>query len=620
MTGGSRALSFLAELRRRNVIRMVGLYLVGAWLVTQVAATLLGVFEAPTWVMKALVGVLAIGLLPTTLFAWVFELTPEGLKRDSEVPAEQSIAPQTARKMERMILVLFAAALAFFAFDRFVLAPKREAASVAAAVQDARDDAAITDKSIAVLPFLDMSQGRDQEWFGDGLAEEIVNALAKAPDLQVSARTSSFRYKGSKLSVPEIARELGVAHVLEGSIRSTPQRIRVTAQLIRAADGFHLWSQTYDRDPADVIEIQEDLARSIATAMQTSMDPKALADMAAVGTRSVEAYQAYIRGLALDQMTGSGRDGVNQAYQQFEKARMLDPGFAAAHDAAARFWQEQKNLTSTREVGTGLTFEQISKNYRERIDQAIELAATPAERTKAAASAAMFADEWRKSIRLYREYLASHPGDIAAIQDLLSLYTRVGDQAAFDALSKSLWPLARKRADVAEWYIRTGFPDAGRYADMALELMETWPDLYYLHYQSHRELLWAGRVQEAAEVLAGMQRIAPDDDNGTLQLAIARQACAEGRRAEVERMLQDTDPDSIQYWHLLELLGERRAASAFLERLERNGSSLVGFLHYPQFDPRPYPSLMRLLEREQVVRPPPPPLPFECPPATTVEG
>jgi hypothetical protein len=187
-------------------------------------------------------------------------------------------------------------------------------------------------------------------------------------------------------------------------------------------------------------------------------------------------------------------------------------------------------------------------------------------------------------------------------------------------LSKSLWPLARKRPDIAEWYIRTGFPDAGRYADMALELMETWPDLYYLHYQSHRELLWAGRVQEAADVLAGLQRIAPDDDNGTLQLAIARQACAEGRRAEVERMLQDIDPANIQHWHLLELLGEQRAASAFLERLEQNGSSLVGFLHYPQFDPRPYPSLMRILEREQVVRPPPQPLPFVCPPATTGAG
>ena len=613
-------MSFIAELKRRNVIRMAGLYLVGAWLVTQVAATVLPLFGAPAWMARSVVAILGIGFLPALVFAWVFELTPAGLKRDAEVPAEASIAPQTARRMERMILLLFAVALAFFAFDKFVLAPKREAASVATALQGAKVATAITDKSIAVLPFVDMSQGRDQEWFGDGLAEEILNALARTPDLQVSARTSSFRYKGSTLAVPQIARELGVAHVLEGSIRSTPQRIRVTAQLIRAADGFHLWSQTYDRDPADVIAIQEDLARSIATAMETSMDPKALADMAAVGTRSVEAYQAYIRGLALEQAAGYDRDSVNQAYQHFEKARTLDPGFAAAHAAAARFWQEQKALTSVKEVGTGLPFDSVAKNYRERIDQAIRLAATPAARTKAAASAAAFADEWRKAIRLYREYLASHPGDLAAINDLLALYIQVSDRPAFDALKQSLWPLARKRPDVAEWFVRSSFRDAGRDADQGLELMRIWPDLYALHYQSHRELLWAGRVQVAAEVLAGMQRIAPKDNNRTLEVAMARQVCAEGRRAEVERMLQDTDPDSIQYWHLLELLGEQQAASAFLQRLEQKGSSLVGFLHYPQFDPRPYPSLMRLLAREQVDRPPPVPLPFACPPAAKGAG
>ncbi|HWS79224.1 MAG TPA: hypothetical protein VN205_12710 [Thermomonas sp.] len=519
-----------------------------------------------------------------------------------------------------MILLLFAVALAFFAFDKFVLAPKREAASVASALQGVKVEPAITDKSIAVLPFVDMSQARDQEWFGDGLAEEILNALVKTPDLQVSARTSSFRYKGSTLAVPQIARELGVAHVLEGSIRSTPERIRVTAQLIRASDGFHLWSQTYDRDPADVIAIQEDLARSIATAMETSMDPKALADMAAVGTRSVDAYQAYIRGLALEQSAGYDRDKLNQAYQHFEKARMLDPGFAAAHAAAARFWQEQKLLTSVKEVGTGLSFAEVAKQYEERIDEAIKRAATPAERAKSAASAAMFADDWRKSIRLYREYLASHPGDTAAIQDLLALYILVADEAAFDTLRQSLWPLAIKRPDVAEWYVRSSFPDAGSGSDQAVELMKRWPDLYALHYQSHRELLWAGRTRAAAGVLAGMQRNAPKDDNGTLSVAMARQACAEGRRAEVERMLQGTDPDSIERWHLLELLGEQREASAFLARLEQKGASLAGFLHYPQFDPHAYPSLMRILEREQVDRAPPVALPFACPPAAKGAG
>ena len=157
------------------------------------------------------------------------------------------------------------------------------------------------ERSIAVLPFTDMSAAGDQEYFGDGLAEEILNALVRVPDLQVSARTSSFQYRDTTLSIPEIAAELGVAHVLEGSVRSAGDRVRVTAQLIRAEDGFHVWSENYDRDPADMIVIQEDLARSIATALQTSMDPEALAAMARVGTQSVAAYQDYLKGLQLRQ-------------------------------------------------------------------------------------------------------------------------------------------------------------------------------------------------------------------------------------------------------------------------------------------------------------------------------
>ena len=160
-------------------------------------------------------------------------------------------------------------------------------------------------KSIAVLPFADLSQAQDQEWFADGLTEEILNALAKTPDLLVSSRTSSFRYKGSTLDIPDIAKELGVAHVLEGSVRSSSNRIRVTAQLIRASDGFHIWSENYDRDLADMIEIQEDLALNIANALETTMDPEALAAMLNTGTRSVEAYEAYLRGLSLGQKSRS---------------------------------------------------------------------------------------------------------------------------------------------------------------------------------------------------------------------------------------------------------------------------------------------------------------------------
>jgi hypothetical protein len=273
------------------------------------------------------------------------------------------------------------------------------------------------------------------------------------------------------------------------------------------------------------------------------------------------------------------------------------------------------SLTSFREVGSGFPFDQIRKHYSERIQQAIEHASTPAERVQAQASAARFRHEWRKAIRLYEEYLAGHPRDLAVVLELLELYILVHDQPAYDKLRRLAWPLALKQPDVAAWIIRPHFPNDGREADEAMQLLHIWPDLYALQYQAHRALLWHGRNRDAANVLARMQGNAPEGDNNTLNLAMARQACAEGRRDDVEKMLRSTDPDRIDYWHLLELLGEEQATTAFLRRMEEKKADLVNFLGYPQFDPRPFPSLMRILEREQIKRPPPRPLPFACPPA-----
>ena len=227
-------MTLLSELRRRNVIRMAGLYLVGAWLITQVAATLLPVFDAPEWVMRVLVGLLAIGFPAALVFAWVFELTPEGLKRDADVPSAASIAPQTARRMDRMIIVVLALALGYFAVDKFVLAPTRDATTAPLAAMTSEGSAAtstaasngegagpgtapaIDAKSIAVLAFANMSADKDNEYFSDGVAEEILNALAKIDDLKVAGRTSSFYFKGRNESLATIGSTLGVAHVLEG--------------------------------------------------------------------------------------------------------------------------------------------------------------------------------------------------------------------------------------------------------------------------------------------------------------------------------------------------------------------------------------------------------------------
>ena len=629
-------MSLFAELKRRNVFRVAAAYAVVAWLLLQLADILLDNFGAPAWVFKSLVVVIVIGFFFALFLAWAYELTPGGVKRADEVTPEL-VRPNAGRRTDRLILVgallvivVLVVERAWFAggddpeIDAPAVSQSAESAESAESADSATPRSAIPagetavevpEKSIAVLPFADFSPARDQGWFADGLAEEILNALARTPDLLVSARTSSFRYKDSTLDIPQIAAELGVAHVLEGSIRSTPQRIRVTAQLIRAADGFHVWSDTYDRDPADMIEIQEDLARNIALAMQTTMDPQALSDMANVGTHSVEAYQAYIRGVAAS-LSANG-DELKESYALFERARAIDPGFAAAHAQAAYFWMSQLDITRANAGLTDLSPGQIEARFRERIAQAIDSASTEAERAGYEASDAMVGLRWQKAIGLYRAYLAERPGDAAVKGQLVDLATRTGNRELLEQLLEAIWPEAQVRLEMALLHVNYDYRSGNyaRAADRALALLERWLDDFNLLYQAHRVLLWDGRVDAAGEVFKHMQRVALGDEAWGV-MPPARQACAERRRADAERILADSAVDDISLrWHLLILLGEHVAATELLMPLERDGRiyALSSFLVYPQFDPSPYPSLMRILEREQVERPPPVALPFACP-------
>jgi len=612
-------MSFFAELKRRNVFRVGIAYAVAAWVLLQVFDVVGEILDLPAWGGKLILVMLVVGFFIALIVAWAYELTPEGVKREQEVDRSESITPHTGKKLDRTIMVVLALGLAlgYFAVDKFVLAPERIASVPTVDSAAAVNGQAVTDKSIAVLPFADFSAGGDQGWFADGLAEEILNALARTPDLLVSARTSSFRYKGSELAIPEIAKELGVAHVLEGSVRSTPQRIRVTAQLIRAADGFHLWSQTYDRDVADMIEIQEDLARQIAVAMQTSMDPAALAEMAGVGTRSVEAYQAYIRGVA-----GVGTDVASDTldgYAWFEKARALDPGFAAAHAQAANFWLIQLDTTRIVSGLTDASPEQAAKNFSERIDLAIAHAASATDGLKYRALKARRELRLREAIELSREVLAERPGDALVFQRLLEAAIFASDHALGAELLDGIWQQALLREDFALQHANWAYVQfaKGKAGDLGLELLERWPDRPAIAYQVHRALLWDRRVEQAGAVLARWQSMVGPDEEWQA-LPPARQACAEGRRAEVEAALDKIAATDIsQRWHLMMMLGRTDEAVALLQSLERAGNTyaLAAYLSYPDFDPSPFPSLVRMLEREKIQRPPALGLPFACPPA-----
>ena len=322
--------NFFSELKRRNVLRMAGLYLVGAWLVVQVAGTVLPMFGAPEWLPRTIVVLLAIAFVPAVIFSWVFELTPQGLKRDEDVAPEQSIAPQTGRRMDRMIIVVLVLALGYFAFDKFVLTPRREAALVASAVPN-ESKSVINAKSIAVLPFENRSEEKQNEYFADGVQDEILTDLAKIADLKVISRTSVLHYKsGVARNLREIAQQLGVANVVEGSVQRSGNRVRVNAQLVDARTDAHLWAQTYDRDLADVFAIQSEIAKAIADQLNAKLSGKEKRELGARPTKNPDAYDAYLRGLAFEGGVQDFRASLLKSIDAFENAVRLDPEFAIA--------------------------------------------------------------------------------------------------------------------------------------------------------------------------------------------------------------------------------------------------------------------------------------------------
>jgi len=336
-------MSLLHELKRRNVIRMAGLYLVGAWLLTQVATTVLPLFDVPGWTLRALVVVLVLGFVPASIFAWVFELTPQGFKRDEKIRPGESIAPQTARRMDRLITVLLIVALVYFAFDKFVLAPRREAIAqqqaseeVAAARKQGGVEALVQsygDKSIAVLPFADMSQARDQEYFSEGMSEELLNLLTQVPGLHVAGRTSAHSFKGKDTAIAEIAKALNVSTLLQGSVRKAGDRLRVTVQLINAADGFQIWSQTYDRQETDIFAVQDDIAGAVVDALKVKLLPGLRPSSSKHHVPSFETYDQYLLGRKA--MAGSAEGSEESALKTFSRVVQMDPNYAQGFAALA---------------------------------------------------------------------------------------------------------------------------------------------------------------------------------------------------------------------------------------------------------------------------------------------
>lgn len=324
-------MSFIEELKRRRVFRAGITYIIVSWLILQVCDVILINIGVPDWVFKVILLLLCIGLPLVVMFAWAYDLTPEGLKRtdDQERPDASGKAPDTKIDVPKIT----------------ALAPQA---------------------SVAVLPFVNMSGDLENEYFSDGLSEELLNVLSHIGALKVAARTSSFYFKGQTGNIAEIAQRLGVANVLEGSVRQSGARIRITCQLINAANGYHLWSETFDRELTDIFAVQDEIASAVAVALKVKLLGEEVDYATVGGTQNAKAFQAYLQGVH-HHNKGSDKAALERAVAAFEEAIRLDPGFAKAHAGLAFVWDQLA-------TNSFVQFEEGTSHVDAAASRAIELA------------------------------------------------------------------------------------------------------------------------------------------------------------------------------------------------------------------------------------------------------
>ena len=310
-------------------------YIVVSWLTAQVAELALDSFDAPVWVIKTILLVLLLGFPLALFFAWAFELTPEGLKKEKEVDRSQSITSKTGRKLDFVIIGVLTVGLLFVVVDNYFLD----------SADPVQEESAAELRSIAVLPFVNMSNDPDQDYFSDGISEELLNLLAKIPAFKVAGRTSSFAFKGRSEDLRLIGDSLGVESILEGSVRKSGDRVRITAQLVKTDDGFHLWSETYDRTLDDIFAVQDDIANSVVRELKVTLLGEApQVDGHERGIDNVDAYNAYLRGQFF--LHESGPENLAKAAKYMEQAVELAPESALAWAGLSRAKSEYAGQTS----------------------------------------------------------------------------------------------------------------------------------------------------------------------------------------------------------------------------------------------------------------------------------
>lgn len=471
-------MSIYAELRRRNVFRMAVLYAVTAWLLMQVTEVVVSLALLPEWMGQAVLVVLALGFPISLIFAWIYEITPDGLKLEKEVDRTESITHLTGRRMDFIVIALLLAALLVFAYDKWFSGR-------------GADSAHVPSISIAVLPFRNTSLDPNQEYLSDGLAEDLSLVLAKSPELRVAARKSCSSFKGLDLEVSDIARRLRVVYVLDGAVRRSGDRLRISAQLTRASDAHPIWLQSYDRQFSDVQVIQGEIAREISKQLELELPDSALA---ARRTDS-NVYSLYLRARHME------RRGTADAYEQavvlYRQALEIDPEYADAWTGLARAYgnQADKGLRG-HEEGRTLALQAVNRALA--IDP--DSAQAHAER----AWEAMYLDEdYALAARSFEKALDLAPNDPEVAYDaatLLQILGRLEEAIALKEFSISRDPVnPRRHFNLGNAYLFGGrFEAAVVSYRMALALDPEWLGA---HYHIGRALLLGGDPEAALNAM-----------------------------------------------------------------------------------------------------------------------
>ncbi len=405
---------FFGELKRRNVVKVGVAYLVVGWILIEASSVLMPAFGAPDWVFRIFALIVVLGFPLALIFAWAFEMTSAGLMRSEDVPLDQSITPKTGRKLDFTIIGLLVIALGISVTINLT--------GTRVSVDEGADGAVkSTLKSIAVLPFVNMSSDKENEYFSDGIAEELLNVLVKVQGLEVSSRTSSFAFKGKDTPIPEIADRLGVDHVLEGSVRKAGNTVRITAQLIDVQSDKHLWSASYDRELEDIFVIQEEIAKSIVDALKVALgtEEKATIAHAQNPTDDLEAYQMYLRGRYLWQQRGI--ENIRQSIRLFQQAINRDPAFARAYSNMAAAYAVSVSNEANEEPP-----DVVFQMAEEAALKAIELDGTLAEPHAVLGLIQDHQFRWAEAEESYRSSIALQPRGAIGHFWLGIMYSQIG--------------------------------------------------------------------------------------------------------------------------------------------------------------------------------------------------